>query len=161
MRGRDGKTYYDSASNWDTPTWVEIVKVIDETVTPSADAVAGGSRESEHEDNEIVNQKFAINLTYRYKKASVGTDTVYAAMLAHFEAGTPVFMAFMDGGIAVNGSKGWRAPVKLTEMPQQRNLGGMVEVTISGVGCIYDDSGTLRTRTSYTYTAPTTTTTAP
>jgi len=150
MRGRDGKTYYDSADNWTTPTWVEIAKIIDETITPSADLASGGDRSEEYEDNEIAARKFEWNCTYRYKKASVGADAVYTALLAAFEAGTPVFMAFMDGGISTSGSKGWRAPVLIDQMPQQRNLGDLVEVTVHGVGKLYDDSGTIRKATSYT-----------
>jgi len=153
MRGRDAKTYYDSASDWTTPTWVEITRVIDETITPAANLATGGSRLDEYEDNEIASRKFEVNLTYRYKKASIGEDSVFAAMLVHFEAGTPVFMAFMDGAIATSGSKGWRAPIKLDQMPQKRDLGDLVEVTLHGVGCLYDDSGTIRKATSYTVPA--------
>lgn len=150
MRGRDSKTYYDSASNWTTPTWVEMTRIINETITPEATMVAGGSRLEEYEDNEVVSRKFGLNATYRYKKASVGTDSVYAAMLTAFEAGNPIFMAFMDGAITTTGSKGWRAPIKLTQMPIKRDLGDLTEVTLQGVSCLYDDSGTIRKPTSYT-----------
>jgi len=150
MRGRDGKTYYDSASNWTTPTWVELAKIIDETITPAADLATGGAREEEYEDNEVASRKFEWNCTYRYKKTSVAADAVYAALLAHYEAGTPVFMAFMDGAITTSGTKGWRSPILIDQMPQQRNLGDLVEVTVHGVGKLYDDSGTIRKSESYT-----------
>lgn len=166
MRGRDAKTYYDLMTNWAAPSLTELAKVIDETVTPTAEVVAGGSRESEHEDNEVTMHKFGFNLTYRYKKTSVGADAVYTALLGYFEAGTTFAMYFLDGA-KQTGAKGWRSPVKLTEMPLKRDLGGMSEVTIQGVGCLYDNSGTILHRESYasaattTTAAPTTTTTAP
>lgn len=150
MRGRDSKTYYDSATNWTTPTWVEMTRIINETITPEATMVAGGSRIEEYEDNEVVARKFSLQATYRYKKASVGADTVYAAMLAAFEAGSCIFMLFLDGAVTVPGSKGWRAPVKLTQAPIKRDLGDLTEVTLQGVSCLYDDSGTIRKPTSYT-----------
>lgn len=153
MRGRDGKTYYDSASNWATPTWVEIAKIIDETITPSAELASGGDRSEEYEDNEISMRKFEWNCTYRYRKASVGADSVYAALLTAFEAGTKLYMAFMDGAIATSGSRGWRAPILIDQMPQQRNLGDLVEVTVHGVGRLSDVSGTVYSATSYTVPA--------
>lgn len=149
MRGRDSKTYYDSATNWASPTWVEMTRVIDETLTPEATMVAGGSRLEEYEDNEVVGRKLTLNGTYRYKKASVGVDSVYAALLAAFESGAAIFMAFLDGAITTPGSKGWRAPIKLTQMPIKRDLGALTEVTLQGVSCLYDDSGTIRKPASY------------
>lgn len=158
MRGRDSKTYYDSASNWTTPTWVEITKIIDETITPSANLAAGGSRENEYEDNEIASRKFEWNCTYRYKKKSVAEDTVYEAMLTHFNAGTAVFMLFVDGAHNT-ANRGWKAPILLDQVPQKRDLGAIVEVTLHGVGKLYDDSGTLRAPEAYTGSTTTTTTT--
>ena len=63
MRGRDGKTYYDSATHWASPTWVEMTRIINETITPEATMAAGGSRLSEYEDVEVANRKFALNAT--------------------------------------------------------------------------------------------------
>jgi len=162
MRGRDAKTYYDSASNWTTPTLVEIAKVIDETITPEAELVAGGSREEEYEDNVVVSRKFSLNMTYRYKKASVGTDTVFAALQAAFIAGTPLYMYFLDGSKDVNGSKGWRAPIMLSQAPIKRDHKAIVEVTFQGTSCLVDLSGSIAKPAAYTVSSavPTTTTTA-
>lgn len=161
MRGRDAKTYYDSLSNWASPSLTLISKVIDETITPEAEVIAGGSREYDHEDNVVTIHKFAFNLTYRYKKTSVGADAVYAALLVHFEAGTSFAMYFLDGAVDT-GAKGWRSPVRLTQMPMKRDLGALSEVTIQGVGCLHDTGSTVYHRGSYTSAVPavTTTTTA-
>jgi hypothetical protein len=44
-------------------------------------------------------------------------------------------------------------------VPQKRDLGALVEVTVHGVGKLYDDSGTIRKTAAYTATGTTTTTT--
>lgn len=148
MRGRDSKTYYDSANNWTTPTWVEITRIIDETITPSVNLSTGGMRAEEYEDNQVASRKFEWNCTYRYRAKSVGTDTVYDAMMTAFNAGTAMFMLFSDG--IHSSCKGWRAPIILDQAPIKRDLGGLVEVTLHGVGTIYDESGTLRKAIAYT-----------
>jgi hypothetical protein len=166
-RGRDAKTYYNTASDWASPTWVEITKIIDETPTPSADLATGGSREEEYEDNEIASRKFEWNCTYRYKK---GDDSVYAALLAAYVAGTPLYMAFLDGSVSVDGSKGWRAPILIDQMPQTKNLGDLTECTVHGVARLWTNNSVAYKAASYTVSgsptttttpAPTTTTTAP
>jgi hypothetical protein len=121
--------------------------------------------------NVVVSRKFSLNMTYRYKKASVGTDTVFAALQAAFIAGTPLYMYFLDGSKDVNGSKGWRAPIMLSQAPIKRDHKAIVEVTFQGVSCLVDLSGSTAKPAAYTVSgvgetttttaAPTTTTTAP
>ena len=156
-RGRDAKTYYDSASNWNSPTWVEIKRIIDETITPSAELASGGSREDEYVDNEIASRSFEWNCTYRYRS---GADTVYTALLAAYVAGTPLYMSFMDKSITTDGAKGWKVPILIDQMPQQKNLGDLKEVTVHGVGKLVINGGTIYKATALTISggSPTTTT---
>lgn len=144
MRGRDCYTYYDSADNWTTPTWVEIKKIIDETVTPEQDTAAGGSRESKWEDADNVLARLNGEITYRYKKHPGSDDAIYTKFLNAFLNNTAVFMAFLDDQVTTSDAQGWKAPMKCTSIPQRRNLGDLVEVTLSLRSCLYDDSGTLR-----------------
>jgi hypothetical protein len=155
-RGRDAKTYYDSADNWDSPTWVEVKKIIDETITPSAELASGGSREDEYVDNEIASRSFEWNCTYRYRS---GDDTVYSALLAAYVAGDPIYMSFMDKDIAVDGAKGWKVPILIDQMPQQKNLGDLKEVTVHGVGKLVISDSTIYKATALTISSTTTTTT--
>lgn len=161
MRGRDAKTYYDDIANWASPTWTEIKGIIDEDVTPSVNLATGGSREEEYEDNEVASRKFEWNATYRYKQTPASNDTVYTDLMAAYVAGTPLMMAFVDKDVSTSGAYGWRAPILIDQVPQKRNLGDLVEVTVHGVAKLYNDSGTIRK--AATYTSPgfaTTTTTA-
>jgi hypothetical protein len=159
-RGRDAKSYYNTGATWSSPTWVEITGIIDETITPSADLATGGSRAEEYEDNEIASRKFEWNCTYRYK---TGTDSVYAALLAAYVAGTPLYMAFLDGSASVDGSKGWKVPILIDQMPQTKNLGDLAECTVHGVGKLATNNSVLYKAASFTVSGspPTTTTPGP
>jgi hypothetical protein len=160
MRGRDGKSYYDSAGNWSNPTWVEIKEIIDETITPAVELATGGSRVEEYVNNEVASRSFEWDCTYRYKKEC--DDEVYPALLAAFIAGTPLYMAFLDGPVATAGSKGWKAPILIDQMPQQRNLGDLVEVTVHGVAKLVCDNDVIRKAEAMEVgAAPATTTTTP
>ncbi len=142
MRGRASKTYLDTDSDWTNPTWLEITRVIDETYTPSVELASGGSRAEEYTQNEVGSRTFEWNMTYRYDKCD---DTVYAALLAAFVSGSPLFMLFLDGPVSVVGSRGWKAPILISTMPHARNLGDLVEVTVTGVGKLHiEDDCTIR-----------------
>jgi len=149
MRARDCKTYYDSADNWTTPTWAEVAKIIDETVTPESDTAQGGSRESEWEDTEQTMKRLQGEITYRYKKHPASDDAVYTKFVTAFLANSVVFMLFLDDASTTTDAEGWRAPMKVTAMPQRRNLGDIMEITVSVRSCLYDDSGTLREPVKY------------
>jgi len=158
MRGRDAKTYYDSDNNWTTPTWVEITRIIDETITPAVNLATGGMRAEEYEDNQVASRKFEWNCTYRWLKRTEAADAVYGVLATAFAAGTPLYFLFVDGG-STEAVRGWKTPILIDQMPQKRDLGSLVEITVHGVGCLYNDAGTIRKPTVYTGTAATTTTT--
>ena len=146
MRGRDCKAYYDSAMDWTTPVWVEIVRVIDLTINDGSDVASGFSRYSEFEENEIVGQRYDGSFTYRYKQkpgAATG-DSVYLYLLAAKAANTTIRLAIVDGGIATSKTKGRSFPAKITDFSESQNQGDLVEVTVNFKSTIYDDSGTLR-----------------
>lgn len=156
MRGRSCKTYMDTDSDWSNPTWLEITRIIDETITPSIELASGGSRAEEYTQNEVGSRSFEWTATYRYDKCD---DTTYAALLAAFVAGDPVFMLFLDGAVTTVGSRGWKAPILISTMPQARNLGDLVEVTVTGVGKLHvEDNCTIRKPEPYLVEAGTATT---
>ena len=154
MRGRDCKTYYDAITDWATPNPTLVGKIINESVDPEGDVASGGSRESEYEDNDVTQLRLNWSGTYRYQKNPTTNDTVFTDLQTAFLANTPLMMFFLDDAFATVGAEGWRAPMKLTKMPQKRDLGDMVEISLEGKSCLYDDGGTLREPEPYVVAAP-------
>lgn len=148
MRGRDSKTYYNSAS-YATPTWVEIEKIIDESLNQEMGTAEGGSRESLWKDKEIVDGALSVEFGYRYVKHPDADDAVFAALLAASIANTPLDFAFLDDDITTSEAQGWRSPCKVVSIAEERNLGDIVEYKIRVESCLKDDSGTLREPESY------------
>lgn len=148
MRGRDSKTYYNSAS-YATPTWVEIDRIIDESVNQENGQAEGGSRLSYWKDRENVDGSLSVEFGYRYKKHPDADDSVFAALLAASIANTTLQMAFMDDDITTSAAQGWRGPMKVASINETRNLGDIVEYSVRLESCLLDDAGTLREPESY------------
>lgn len=140
MEGRNAKTYInvDGDADWTSPDWDEIPKIIDETVTPSAEVNGVYCREFDWQDNEITGLKLEWTCTYRYKKKATRADAIYDFLVEKFLAGTPVYMRFLDNTTGAE-ARGWMAPMKITQLPQKRDVGSSFEVSVTAVSCLYDD----------------------
>lgn len=139
MRGQDCKTYYSTAA-YSSPSWSEITRVVNDTITPTREEITGANRSSEAGSTDVGTLRLSGSLTYEYAVGS--TDTVYPALQDAFFSKTRLDMLFVDGAYAT--ASGWRAPMHIVECPQRRDLDGVVEVTIELRSTVWNDSGTLR-----------------
>jgi len=144
-RGQDCYTYYSSAStNYSSPSWVEITRVVNDTITPSGEEISGANRSSEYGSTDVGTKRFSGSLTYEYDD---GDDTVYLAFRTAWANNSVIDMLFLDGTNAAG--SGYRAPMKCVEVPQRRDLDSVVEVTLELRSTTWDDSGTIREPTGW------------
>lgn len=124
VTGRELKTYYNTATPT-TPTWVEVVRIADESVDFDKDAAEIKNRESQWKrDRGNFN---ALTGSFTYHETKNAADTVFDALWDSYLNGTISEWAFMDGAIATSGNKGFRAGIEIMKMNKKRELDNISE----------------------------------
>jgi len=145
MRGQDCKTFYNSdSSDYSSPTWVEVERVVSDTIEPTGEEITGANRSSEYGSTDVGTKRFSGTVTYEYDD---GDDTVYLAFRTAWANNSVVDMLFLDA--AYSTGSGYRAPMKVTGKPVRRDLDSVVQVEISLASTVWDDSDTLREPTGW------------
>jgi hypothetical protein len=124
ITGLRAKTYYNTATHA-TPTWVEIKRLVNETVDFGKGTADQMNRESEWKRILPTLKELTPSFTYQEKKNQA--DTVWDALWDSYLADTIVEFAFMDASIATTGNKGFLAGAIVTKMAHKRELEGIVE----------------------------------
>ena len=105
VTGQESKLYYNSAT-YASPTWVEITKCIDVTISITASEVTTNARESAWKLTRQGLKELAISWNYLHKQ---GTDTVFDAIRAAFFSRTTYELLALDGPATESGCQGIRA----------------------------------------------------
>lgn len=140
VMGKNAKAYYNSAS-FSIPTWVEITRAQDVSVTLGKNMGNITARDVDWELKGAGLKTASVEFGYLHKQ---GTDTVFDALLDSYISDTPVDMAFMDGAIATSANQGLRAYFIASGMDQGQELEEGLGYTFTVEPTREDDSGTLR-----------------
>ena len=124
--GKETYLYYNSAT-YASPTWVLIARArnVQKNRGPNlGDVEFHGANETGAVPGYVT---FAGSFEYVRR---LGTDTVYAFLLAAQEAGDIVDICHLNGTIVLDESIGWRCPVLLGEFSETSNGNDGVVATI-------------------------------
>lgn len=145
--GKETKLYYNSATHA-SPTWVLIDRARNIQVNDGPALSEVEFHGSKNTSNIPGYAAFSGSFEYVRRK---GTDTVYDALVAARDAGSPLELQHLDGPIATVGSKGWKAPVLLGEGSSTANGGDpLVESFAFGLADAYDASDNVVEKESVT-----------
>ena len=118
--GLEAKCYYN-ANTYAAPTWTEIKRVKDLTLSLEkgefdvSTRASGGWR-------EIVNTLKDGSVEFGLLQAPTGTDTVFGAIRDAFLNGTSLEFLVLDGSSAASGSQGLRATMTVSSFQRSENL---------------------------------------
>ncbi len=138
--GKETFLYLNTATN-ETPTWAEIVRArnINENDGPTLNDVEFHGAKS---TSQIPGYS-AFSGTFEYVRRR-GVDTTWDALIAARNDGKILELLYLNGPLATDGSKGWRAPVLLGEFTETKNGGDAVVATIPfGLADAYKSDGTV------------------
>ena len=116
--GKDAKLYYNTGT-FASPTWVEITRAIDVSVSLGKNDASISSRESEWEQMGGGLKTAEVEFDYLH---AVGADTVFDALLSAYLNDTVTEFAAMDGAIATSGNQGLRAYCIVFSMDYDQSL---------------------------------------
>lgn len=155
--GFEMKAYWDSASNATTPTWVEIARMQDLTVTNSKGQADVSRRESDWMLFAGGQKDLSLEFAYVYRPGNAGVDTVYDALQASHLNNIPMHLLIVDGatpppsGSSIKGLELWGVVFEFGN-DEPLSEGVMVNVTIKPTDA-YDDT-TLLVPKVYNETTP-------
>lgn len=148
MRGQDCKTYYNStSSNYSSPTWNEVGRVVNDTITDTSEDITGANRSSRWKSEDNGTMQLEGELTIEYADTDGGAEADYIAFRVAKHANSVLDMLFLDGAYATG--SGYRAPMKVKSVELNRDLDSKVEISVSLKSTTWDDSGTLREPTGW------------
>ena len=140
--GKDAKLYYDSGSDYSSPTWVLIPRTADLSVDMSKNEADLSTRESSF---ALVGTGMkVVGLEFGYLHPYLVADTVFDALNDSYFNDTPIQMLILDGLVATSNAHGLRAFFVTMGMPQDQALEAGIKFTFSMKPTRWDDSGTLR-----------------
>lgn len=148
MMGFKCKWYVNTATGdgaYGTPTLTDVTLARDVTCSRSRTEADGSSRDGDQESASVGQEKITFTAEILKKPG----NSAYAAILAAYEAGTPLDCFFADapGG---PGAAGKRGDFYITTFEEKQALKERVVVSVSGVRT--GDNG--HAFTAYTYPAP-------
>jgi hypothetical protein len=116
-----------NTGSFGSPTWVDWKNVKDVTLNMEADDADASTRKSR------IKTSLAgmIGASVDFQSNWDTTDTVFAAILAAFLAGTTVDLAVLDGGSAEAGSQGLHAEFCVLKCSEAQPLNGVTQADIS------------------------------
>lgn len=149
--GKETFTYYNSAT-YASPTWVEMKRVRNVQFNRGPNLSEVEMHGAAETGNIPGYKNFSGSFEYVRK---IGTDTVFAALIAARDAGSIVDLAQLNGTVVLDASTGWRAPVVLGEFSETANGNDGVVVTIPFAKAdAFDGSGDPVNYASFTGTTP-------
>lgn len=116
--GQEAKLYRNTGTHA-TPTWVEMKRAIDVSITSTKDKADTSRRESSVKRQKGAMKDLGIEFGYRYKR---GTDADWDALWDSFWNGTPIEFAVMDGDIGTTGNKGLLMYCEVFDFPSDEPL---------------------------------------
>jgi len=147
MRGQDCKTFRNTAS-YASPTWVEVGRVVNDTITDTAEDITGANRSSRWKSEDNGTMQLEGSLTLEYEDSNGGANTDYLAFRVAKHANSVIDMLFLDGAYATG--SGYRAPMKVKSVELNRDLDSKVEISVSLKSTTWKDGATLREPTGWT-----------
>lgn len=109
--GKETILYYNSAT-YASPTWVEIGRARNVQTNRGVTLSEVETHGAAETGNVPGYKKFSGSFEYARK---LGADTVYDALIAARDSGDILDICHLNGTVALDASKGWRAPVLLGE----------------------------------------------
>lgn len=104
---------YRNTGNYSTPTWSEVTKAKDVTVTNEAAQADVSDRGSVWRKRRKGLRDLTFEFQLNYDPADSNVTGIEAAYTATVLANSTVDMAAADGAIATNGTKYWRAEMEI------------------------------------------------
>jgi len=136
-QGRKAKLYYNTGTHA-SPTWVEVKRCINETVSLSKGEVENISRLSDWKKVLAGLKEGSLKLDYNYK---TGADTVFTALSNSYFNDTVVEFAVMDQAITVSGAKGFRAYLQVFGMESPAEIEGKKNYAFELKPSEYEETG--------------------
>lgn len=156
--GFEMKAYYDSASSVGAPTWVEIARMKDLSVTNTKNQADVSRRESDWMLFAGGQKDLALEFGYQYKpNQAAGGDTIFEALQDSHLNNTPMHLLIVDGatppasGETINGLDLW---VVVFDFGQDEPLSEGVVINVVAKPTDVYDNGTLLSPQVYTETTP-------
>lgn len=123
--GRKSKTYIDTAGAG-VGTWDEVQAVGDVEQPDAWDVDKFPTRESDFKKAVLGGRDISISFNYKVKNS----DTLFASLVAAYNAGTPIGVANYIGDMADSGAQGLQMDALITEMPKKMPYGSQVNVDL-------------------------------
>ena len=123
VTGLECKLYYNTATHA-APTWVEVTRAINVSVSSSKGEADQSSRISGYRMTKGALKDFEVTFGYRKKQ---GTETVFAALQAAYLANTAYEWAVLDGAVTENGAQGVRFFGEIMGLNVNQDLEGTEE----------------------------------
>ena len=155
--GLEMKMYYDSASSAGSPTWVEMPRVKDVSVSDTKTQVDVSRRESDNMLFAGGQKDVSLEFGYQYRKGATGTDTIFDALAASYASNTPMHILVVDGvvpppsGDTTRGVEMW---VEVFDFGSDQPLNDGVVYNVTAKPTDVYDNGTLLAPTPYEVTTP-------
>lgn len=140
--GHKAKLYINTASNA-SPVWAELERAIDVSTPLSKAEVDVSRRGSNWKLVKGALKEGSIEFGYRYLAGADGTDADYEDLLDSFANNTPLQFAAMDGPIAGDGARGFKAYCEVMELPHDEPLTDGQVVNVVAKPTDYYVSGSL------------------
>lgn len=137
--GQECKLYYNSGTHA-TPTWVEMTKAINVSVSLGKGEADASARYSDWKLSKGSLKELEISFTYRHKQ---GADTVFDALRGSYLNGTAIQLAVMDAAITETGAQGPRAFCEIMKMDVSQELENTAEIDFAAKPCYHEESSTL------------------
>lgn len=140
--GKDTYLYYNSASTYATPTWVEIVRARNITFNLGPDLNDVEFHGSNNGSQIVGYNRCSGSFEYVRKTGGTAGDSVYDFLYDAMLAGDMVDICALDGPVTSGSHVGWRLIVYFGQFAQTLNGGDAVVESIPfGRADAYDSSG--------------------
>lgn len=159
IAGYEAKTYYDSAGNTATPTWVELKNVQNCNEPSDMTEVEVNSRASKRKRFIAGLESAPLEFDYLYVQG--GTDAKFNFLIAKYRNRQPIHMAVADGNIATDGTYYIRDWYQITKAEKKGELEGAVVYSFRAVPTIHLTAGAIDEYSAVLVGGTTTTTPAP